>query len=269
METEMIVALEIPQDIVNEILDHLNTGSRFHHSLLSYSLVAKSWVIPCRRHLFGTIAFTGRKMDRWLKAFPVPEESPAPYVRDLSLSLEERYYVPYEFFKRIQLFSNVRKLTMSREGGNQSWWVNPLVGLPQSVTSLTINEDSITVLRIRDILLQLPNLNDLSLSGPILTVDRNLLRGIGKTLKANFGGRLQLCNLGGRPATDVVNMLLDVPTGLRFTEMSIDNWTESLVSAVKLAEACSITLVRLSYWADGQGNSHLSPLSRYALHVKR
>src|ERR1700753_3460631 len=163
----MIVALEIPQDIVNEILDHLNTGSRFHHSLLSYSLVAKSWVIPCRRHLFGTIAFTGRKMDRWLKAFPVPEESPAPYARDLSLSLEERYYVPYEFFKRIQWFSNVRKLTMSREGGNQSWWISPLVGLPQSVTSLTINEDSITVIRIRDIMLQLPNLNDLSLSGPI------------------------------------------------------------------------------------------------------
>jgi len=118
---------------------------------------------------------------------------------------------------------------------------------------------------------QLPNLDDLSLSGSIVTVDRETLAGIGTALRGRFGGRSRL--LKRHADNRVVNMLLEVPTGLNFTEVEIRGTHECLLSTVRLAEACCKTLVKLSYtvsafcechpfdWSVGSGTLALTPPS--------
>lgn len=54
------------------------------------------------------------------------------------------------------------------------------------------------------------------------------------------------CNSSGA-SEGVMNILLEVPTGLRFTEVDIRGRGYCLLSAVTLTEACCKTLVKLSY----------------------
>jgi hypothetical protein len=122
------------------------------------------------------------------------------------------------------------------------------------VTSLIIDTDMVTLVQIREVMVQLPNLNDLSLSGSLVAVDRNALSGIGTVLRGRFGGQLRLLN--GYADKDVMNMLLEVPTGLHFTEMRIRGTHGSFLSTVRLAEACCKTLVKLSYAVSIHGKSH-------------
>jgi len=117
--------------------------------------------------------------------------------------------------------------------------------LPHSVTSLTIVADTVTLVHVRDIMAQLPNLDDLSLSGSLVAVDRRSSPGIETVPRGRFGGKLRL--IQGYADESVVNMLLEVPTGLHFTEVDIRGIHECLLSTVRLAEACGKTLVKLSY----------------------
>ena len=91
---------------------------------------------------------------------------------------------------------------------------------------------------------QLPNLDDLSLSGSRISVREGVLPEIGTPQRGRFGGRLLLS--GGYASEDVMGTLLEIPCGLRFTEVENSSTRSSLLSAVRLAEACSKTLVKLS-----------------------
>ena len=103
-------------------------------------------------------------------------------------------------------------------------------------------------MRVRDIMSQLPNLDDLSLSWSYPERDRALL-GTGRVLRGRFGGKLELLRgCAGDP--DVVDMLLEIPTGLHFTEVNIQNTPECLFSAVTLANVCAKTLVKFSYTVE-------------------
>ena len=117
-ETASAVAPRIPQEIVDEILDHLAADSD-HRSLSSCALVSKPWVPSCRRHLFHTILFTTKDMAKWLETFPVPEESPALYIRDLRVSTASGYdSSPEKFFEYTLWFRNVERVTLL---GNGRW----------------------------------------------------------------------------------------------------------------------------------------------------
>ena len=187
-------------------------------------------------------------MARWLETFPVPEESPAHYVRDIRFSTGVYDDVPEKFFEHIPWFTNVERVTFLEDRTFRTLWVAPFWRLPQSATSLTIGPHMSTgLVQIRDIMAQLPNLDDLSMSGSLFA-DRRTLLGIGTVLKGRFGGHLQL--LRGCACGDILGMLLEIPTGLHFTEVEIGGWEECLFSTVRLAEACAETLVRLSYTID-------------------
>ncbi|KAF9781851.1 hypothetical protein BJ322DRAFT_1078792 [Thelephora terrestris] len=244
----------IPHDIVDEILDHLNPDSDFKLSLLNCSLISKSWVVPCRQRLFHNIALNGGDMAGWLKSFPEPERSPAHFVRELTLSLGGRHSAPEEFFRHTPWFKNVKKLTVLGNQGLQPVWIPPFGRLPQSVTSLTINTDIATLLEIRDLMAQLPNLNDFALSGSIHGMDGDGLLGIGTVLKGEFGGQLRLLRLKRHADPEVMNMLLEVPTGLHFTEVYILTVYDCLPSTVRLAEACGKNLVKFTYSIDEHGD---------------
>jgi len=93
---------------------------------------------------------------------------------------------------------------------------------------------------------QLPNLNDLVLSGSFAAVGGRKLAGIGTVLKGEFGGRLLL--RGACASEDAINMLLEIPSGLRFAELEMYCTRNRLPSAaVRLAEACHKTLMKLSH----------------------
>jgi len=255
VETETIAIPSLPQDIIDEIVGHLITDSAVT-SLRSCSLVSKSWAPPCQRQLFRTVTFASNDVERWLKTFPVPEETPARHVRDLRLWIGGHNRVPEKIFEYTPSFTNMQSLSLMGYWGSPPLQIPLVWGLPLSVTSLTVNTNVVTLVQIRDILAQLPNLSNLSLSGFPVPVDVKSLVGIGAALKGGFAERLKLC--GGYAHEDAVNMLLEVPTGLHFTEAQIRSTRKFLPSAVRLVEACRETLVKLSQTVTFQleGLSH-------------
>ena len=256
MEITTAIVPIIPQDIIDEILDHLATDAGFR-SLRTCALVSKSWAPSCRRHLFHTIDFTSKNMDRWLKTFPIPDQSPAHDVRDLRIWIRR---IPEKLLEHTVHFKNVHRVSLVGLGIAPGFQFPSLWRLPQSVTSLTIVAGAITLAEIRNIMAQLPNLDDLSLPGPLGPVDRSELLGNGTDLRGRFGGKLILRNV--RYANRyIVNMLLEIPTGLRFTEVNIHCARESLHSIVTLVGACCKTIVKLSHTVNFYGKFHPFSLS--------
>jgi len=251
-KTETAVIPRIPREIIDGILDYLATDSYSAVTFLrSCSLVSKSWVPPCRRHLFRFVTFDLRNVDRWLEAFPRPEESPAHHIRELCVRFGGRDCIPEGFFEVTPLFKNVEKLTLMGLRG-LPLRVPSLWKLPPSVTSLTIKTNAFTLVEVRDLLALLPDLNGLSLTGYLAA--GGVPVGIGTVLRGRFGGRLRI--LKGPAHEGITKMLLEIPTGLRFTEMEIRCKCKFLLSTVKLAEACGETLVKLLYAVSVYGEAH-------------
>jgi len=201
----------------------------------------------------------------------VPEESPAYLVRELCVWIQEGdVHVPEEFVKYALWFTNVEMVSLLGFGRSSLSQIRPAWRLSQSVTSLIVRTDTFTLAGVRDLLAQLPNLDDLLLSGHF-SDNRAPLR-IGTATMGRFGGRLQL--LMGPAQEDVMNMLSEVPTGLRFTEVEICCIYKSLAPTVKLADACAATLVRLSYAISTHGkprfpSGFLAPTLTPSLYCRR
>lgn len=243
-KTKTVILPRISQEVTDEILGHLSARSDFK-SLRSCALVSKSWFPPSRRLLFHRVFLTSRDTGRWVKAFPVPEEGPACHVRDLRFSFIGSDTVHEKFCEHAQWFSNVERLSLLGYGGRGLSWIPSLGRLPQSVTSLALNVDAVTLLEIHGVMVQLPNLDNLSLSGSPVAADKTELAGKGTVLRGRFGGQLQL--LKGLANEHTMEMLLEIPSGVHFAEMQIRGTHECLFSTVRLAEACGETLVKLSY----------------------
>jgi len=181
-DTKTIVTPRIPQDIIDEILDHLAADSDTQ-SLQTSAIVSKPWVQSCRRHLFHTVLFTSENTDKWFATFPVPGESPAHYVRNLHIWITGGSGVSEKFFGHVQQFTDAERVFLLGYGRLSFSPGPPFWKLPQSVTALTIETSAITLVQVRDIIAQLPNLDNLSLSGPLAVEDRRGLPGIGRTLR--------------------------------------------------------------------------------------
>ena len=109
-----IAISDLPRDIIEEILDHLSAQTQ--HPITPCSLISRSWVTPCQQRLFRTIRFTWTRMESWLKAFPVPEKTPAHHVRALEFSSPGPGSNPPEkFLDHIQWFTNVRAVVWMGE----------------------------------------------------------------------------------------------------------------------------------------------------------
>ena len=253
----------IPQDIIDEISDHIAVDTDLSgtlqpgalKSLRACSLVSKSWTRSSRRHLFRTVVFASKYMDRWLEMFPVLEDSPARHVRELRIWTGGTDCVPEDLFQHTHWFSNVEKMSLIGYGGTPPLRRPSLWRLPQSITFLFVNTNAITLLQLRDIMAQLPNVDDLTLLGFLAPADRTGLLGIGSVLRGNFGGKLSLCSEYEHDPKDLVDMLLEIPTGLHFTEAWIYYRREYLPSTLRLVGACCKTLVKLSHKVASHGKS--------------
>jgi len=136
VEPKTAITPRIPQDITDEILDHLAADSDLG-SLRACALVSKSWIPSCQQHIFHTVDFTWPKnMDRWFNTFPVPEESPAHHVRVLYILIEGVSWLPEEFLEHSPQFTGLRRLFLL--GDSMGFRLPSHRRLPESVTSLTI-----------------------------------------------------------------------------------------------------------------------------------
>ena len=101
---------------------------------------------------------------------------PGYHVWNLWLLLTGCRSVPRQFFERIQWFTILKRINVLSNGGNRPRRMLSFVGFPESVTSLDVNAIAITILQLRDAMVQLPNLNNLTLSGALCGGNRNKLK---------------------------------------------------------------------------------------------
>jgi len=139
----------------------------------------------------------------------------------------------------------VERVTLFEHGKVQPLWIPSSGCLPQSVTSLTINTNMVSLVQVRDIMGQLQNLDNLSLMGSLVGVPGRAPTGIGMAVRGRFCGELRLAE--GYADEDVVNMLLEVPTGLHFTDVKVLGTRDCILSTARLAESCGKSLVKLLY----------------------
>ena len=143
----------LPQEIIDEILGLLAPDPDAHrrpkHPLRYCSLVSKSWVESCRRHMFRKLSFDARRMWKWLHVFPVPEQSPGHHVKRVHITPRETDHVLPKIIERFHGFPKLKTISVGRDGRRCTSWTSQFVGLPQFVTSLRLTEDSITLWQIR------------------------------------------------------------------------------------------------------------------------
>ena len=174
--------------------------------------------------------------------FSVPEESPVHHVRDLRVRIRGADRVPDKFFEYILWFTDV-EVSLFGNGNDTSSLRTSLWMLPQSITSLAIDTSVFTLVQVWNIMAQLPNLDDLALSGFRTRVRERVLPKIRTPQRGRFRGRLLLPGYFGK---DVMGMLLEIQPWLRFTEVEISYGRDLFLSTVRLVEACDKTLVKLS-----------------------
>ena len=238
--TEIAGDPRVPQELVDQVLDHLADDTA---TLQSCSLVAKSWIYPSRRHLFNSIFLTVNDITKWNTTFPNPEDSPAGHVRDLSFCFIQPD-VGINFADRFLYFSNVQKLTLIGRTAADPGFISGLGQLPPSIRSVDITFSKILTVHIISMMQQLPNLENLSL----MSTDWGGLipPGTGKLLQARLSGKLRLRRqLANR---DLLNMLMEIPTGPRFAEVEIrDARMDCFPATLKLVRACQDTLTKLHF----------------------
>jgi len=242
---------KVPQELVDEVLNHLADDTV---TLRSCSLVAKSWIHSSHRCLFNTVFFTANDITKWNKTFPDPEDSPARHVRDLSFCFVE-LDVPIDFADRMPYFSNVRKLTLIGRVATDPDFISALGRLPPSTRSVDITFSKVLTAHIISVMKQLPNLDNLSLmstewGGPIPPGTGNLIQG-------GLSGKLRLRRQFAH--RDLLNTLMEVPTGPQFTEVEIrDARMDCFPATLKLVGVCQGTLTKLHFSALVQGSSFSS-----------
>lgn len=236
----------VPQELVDEILDHLSKDTT---TLRSCSLVAKSWIYPSRRHLFTTLFLTASDVAKWNKTFPNPDDSPAKHIRDLSFCYIQPD-VPIDFADRMPHFYNVQKLTLIGRVANDPSFISALGHLPPSTRSVEITFSKVLNAHIISVIQQLPNLDNLSLMST--QWGGSIPLGTGKLIQSRLSGKLRLRRRFAH--RDLLNMLMEVPTGSQFAEVEVRDASMSCFPETrKLVSACQDTLSKLHFSALVQG----------------
>jgi len=79
--------MSLPHELLDEIFSYLSISvddGRDRQSLRNYSLVAKSWTNPSRRHLFKTVEIRETTLRPWLDAISPANDELLQHVRSLS-----------------------------------------------------------------------------------------------------------------------------------------------------------------------------------------
>lgn len=227
----------LPPELFEEIVDHLADDPA---SLRRCAIAAKTFAPSCRRHLFRRVVFRPHNLPAWKATFPDPQTSPASYAREMRIHISSE--APIRLSEYMRYFSNVRDLTLIGGRCENHDWILSLGRLPRSIRSLTMKFAAITNAQVFEIMEQLPDLDDLSLSafkGAGLTPEA------GEILKGRYSGKLDLLLMDEFHA-GIVRSLLNAPEGLGFRSIkALCNTEDDFPVYVDLVASCQDTLVDL------------------------
>ena len=248
----------LPRETLDHIIDFLHDEPE---ALKECCLVSKPWVPRTRKHLFAEVEFKSAKdLDSWKKSFPDPSNSPSYHTHTLVIShtravmeADARVGGLIETFSCIvRLRLNTNKSPTAFDNLEQI----PLAPFQRSaptLKSLHVFGILLPCPQTFNLVRSLPLLEDLSLTGRTESVgdgdDPHGPQAVVPPTSPAFTGSLNLRVLGG--VGDTVRRLLDLPSGLRFRQLSLSwRYEEDLRWVMELVVRCAGTLEYLSLRSD-------------------
>ena len=236
----------LPPEMLDLIVDFLHDEP---DALRACCLVSKSWVYRARGHLFAHVEFSLKShIKLWKRTFPDPSNSPARHTRSLSIRRSPVVtFVDTGVGGWTRTFSGIVRLHVDIRGfgGGKKVSLIPLHGLSSALKSLRLAYGSSTPSsEIFSFVCSFPLLEDLALVslGGNSEIDEWKV----PSTSPKLTGTLDLRMLGGiRPA---VHRLLELPSGLHFSKISVACLKEDVGSMVDLVSKCSDTLESLSIY---------------------
>ena len=237
--------LSLPPEILDLIVDHLHDEPT---TLKACCLVSKSWVWRTRWHLFFHVEFNTAEssFEKWMKVFQEPSNSPAHHTRTLSIfgpevvaaaSADRRAW--------IHPFRHITTLSVDMKDTPGVSLVH-LHGLSPTLISLGLFHPTIPPSEVINLICSFPLLEDLYLSSLRIEGDTDKWK-VPPTSPKLTGSLYVSGGLGS-----VARRLLDLPSGLRSTMLTVMGFVEDVEPAMGLVSGCSATLksLRVGYIAS-------------------
>jgi len=246
----------LPPEMLDLIVDFLHNEP---DALKACCLASKPWVHRTRQHLFVHVEFSLEShVKLWEGAFPDPSNSPACYTRSLTI---RRSRVVTSVGRGvggwIRTFSSIIRLHVDVHAYSaRVVSFVPLRGLSPTLKSLRLAYgSSVPPSETFGLVCSFPLLEDLALRSP---GNNNEIDGWNiPSTSPKLTGCLDLgMTCGIRPAVD---RLLELPSGLHFSKISVSCLKEYVEPMMDLVSECSETLESLSVCYYLPGVTFLSP----------
>ena len=232
----------LPPEILDLVADHLHDEPT---TLKACCVLSKAWVSRTRKHLFACVELDAgvSTLKSWMKAFPDPSNSPARYVRDLSIGAHQ--FPPalsMDFHAGIRSFRHVTTLKLYTIWCDDSRIsLAQLHGFSPVLKSLLLLYESAPPSEVFNLVCSFPSLEDLSLFST--ADDEPDGEWTIPSTSPKLTGTLVLEMEGGiRPD---VRRLLDLPGGLHFSSIWVSCPDRDAESMAGLVSECSDTLETL------------------------
>ena len=241
----------LPPEIHDLIVDFLHDEGS---ALKACCVVSKSWVPRGRRHLFALIVFHAHphthphtrppQIHQWVKTFPDPSKSPAHYTRSLVICGSLAAIAPNVSW--IRAFSDIAQLRLDADDGPHLSLIS-LRGFSRTLKSLHLSyRSSLPPSETFGFVCSFPLLEDLFLVPP--GNDRMIRKWSIPSTSPKFTGTLDLRPCHGM--NTAVRYLVQLPDGLRFTEIRLFFASRDAEAVTNLLSNCSETLesLRIGYF---------------------
>ena len=236
------MAPSLPPEILDLTVDRLHDDPA---ALGACCLVSKSWVWRTRRHLFARVDFDSdaSSIASWMKAFPVPSNSPAYHTRTLRVKDPEIVSAATPVRPWIRSFTQIVELQVDPT----SWgFPDPfrgvslvhLRGLLPTLGSLRTVHCSIPLPEVLNLIYSFPLLEELYLDFPLTGVESGIDEWTIPSTSPKLTGSLSLDEC----TPPLIRGLLDFPDGLHFSEVSVGCLADQTQLTADLVSGCISTL---------------------------
>ena len=169
----------LPPELLDKILSYLPSDGQ--QSLRNCSLVAKSWLSPCRRHLFKAVYIRTTTLKSWRDNIPPTNDGLLQHVRTLGYISDNRCMqrgcwpeiyvnVPWDYFPSLRQLQHLY-LGSVRLPSSIYWATWMFSAFRHTLSQLTLGSCDITTCAFVTLINYFPNLNRLDLACPLLKVD--------------------------------------------------------------------------------------------------
>jgi hypothetical protein len=257
----------LPAELLDHIIGYLHDTP---DALKNCCLVSKSWIPRTRKYLFADIKFpTEESLESW-EMFPDPSVSPACYAKTLSIECAEAIIAAdAEEGGWIRGFSHIVRLEVESitPYPESEFSLAPFHGISPVLKSLDVNIPHLPSVRIFDLILSFPLLEDLAvmINQTMVDDDDDSEEDEAPTATQSltpriFTGTLELYLIVGiRPIT---RRLLSLPGGIHFRKLTL-TWPneENFWLIMPVVEECFHTLESLEIIWDLRGtfDRHMRP----------